>query len=369
MSMTPTRPDVLTALDWAARVEMRSHLLVRWPRQRAFRYAERVAVSATVSRDQLPERLFPHTSAASLLDLAVEPGESRSSADVTVLGVMRADYLRFRSFYLSGLRQRSTPLTLAVHEQVPGPGQTTLLAGVQIAREAQGRIGLTVPRVVDLGELPAGRYGPALEWALKEVVNGSPIPPDKVADAVPHLLHGVQQLWRLREVSQAPLGEAAATRAQEELRRLARLGPELGLWPDDVDRPRVVERALSLVQERPVLTYGLTHGDPGVGNSLLLDDGGLALLDWEHAAVRHLCHDAMKVLAAPTVNPSSWPHRMPELPGRGGAPANLQLAIATLLFLTGWQSRTRRAVKRGAEAANRARVQRLLGGLQALLDA
>ena len=364
----PQRPDVLTALDWAARVEARSRLLLSWPRQRDVRYGDRVAVRTDLRDTELPERLFPHTPGRTLLDLAIRPGRSRSSADVTVLGVMRAKHLRSRSFYLSGFRQRRGPLTLAVHERAPGNAGAPLLVGAQVAREAHGRIGLEVPQVLDLGGLQEPRGTGAVDWVLEEVVDGAPIPPDEAAEAVPQLLAGVAELWELREVSHTPLPAKTAAGAARALQRLDELGPDLELWPEDVDRPRLVRRALSVLEDRPVLTYGLTHGDPGFGNALRLPDGRVALLDWEHAQERHLCHDAMKVLAAPGIDPATWPDRMPSLPGISGAPATSQLAVATLLFLGGWESRTRRAAARGAQVADRQRVGRLLRAVQALLD-
>ncbi|WP_053207164.1 aminoglycoside phosphotransferase family protein [Jiangella muralis] len=294
---------------------------------------------------------------------------SAAAADVVVAGAMRtAEQLRFRAFYLTEAAR-----TLVVQQRLTSGTPTPLVAGSAHQRVLAGRTPFAVPQVLESGLSGRGPAGGAVaDWLVEEAVDGAAVRPEDAADTVVELLALLAETWRRLGVMHEPLGDEQRSRALAAFTGLAE-DPPPGSWPDALDRPTTLKRARALLDDARPLTVGLSHGDPGLGNVLRMTDGRLALVDWEDAGHRPLAHDVLKVLmsapepralAATLDAPTSL---RPALTTAGAVPWRLQVALALLLFLSGWRNRYFRAVKRGSVKAADRRMHTMLRLLDDLL--
>ncbi len=376
MSSRRSQSDALEAFAWSRQVERSSTFLPsRW-RQQPVRYTTRIGYRSDLITDEVAvcaDVFLDHATGRRLIDdaRATGQGSTRSAADVTLLGVMRGDQFRFRSFYLSGRRDGQPARTVVAHERADRGLATPLVKGSAILRSLAGRMQLRIPRVLDTGLVHDRRGGRVMDFAVEEAIDGVAITQDQAAAVAPELLAGLHDLWRAEEVRHRPMDSKVQAKARLAMIDLLDNGGGFTLWPTGVDRLTTGKKALGLLDSDAVVSSGLSHGDAGWGNVLRLkSDGSLALLDWEHAGRRLLSHDVVKVLTSSGIPPAEWPALHPPIPGATGgvAPAHLQLAMGLIVFLGGWRSRTLRARKRGSAPANQRRTHALLNALSTLLN-
>lgn len=286
---------------------------------------------------------------------------STANADVVLAGAMRTTkLLRFRSFYLRSRR------TLAVQRR-EGKGPMAIVGGTRIQAEMVGQLGFVVPRVYDAGFLRSQKA----DWIVEEVLDGTHVPGVDAQDAAREIISLLPSLSQRAATEHRSLDDSVRDRALTAFMALVDDPPD-AIWPRTVDRRPAAERVRSLLEDPRSLTFGLSHGDPGLGNVLRLEDGRLGLIDWEYAGHRAVAHDVMKViLSAP--DPAELAATLPEPPPvKGATPADVmawrrQVATAIVLFLRGWRYRHMRAVRRYSTASSRRRMHATIHTLEALL--
>ncbi|RIQ28189.1 aminoglycoside phosphotransferase family protein [Jiangella rhizosphaerae] len=374
----PAASDAVRSLEWTAAIERTARSLpspgrVARLRRRYFFHDNRIAFSVRLD----PASPFPSSgvfvdqrTGASVLVAGDRPRvRSAAAADVVVAGAMRtAEQLRFRAFYVTETHQ-----TLVVQQRVAAGTPTPLVAGSAHQRALAGRTPFAVPRVLESGLAGRGLSGDAVaDWLVEEAVDGAAVRPEDAEDTVHELLTLLAETWQRLGVSHEPLGAEQRSRALAAFTILAD-DPPPGLWPAGLDPQATLRRARALLDDARPLTVGLSHGDPGLGNVLRTTDGRLALVDWEDAGYRPLAHDVLKVLmsapdpralAAALDTPASL---RPAVASAGAVPWRLQIAVAELLFLSGWRNRYFRAVKRGSVKIANRRMQTMLTMLDDLL--
>lgn len=379
----PDISDAVRSLDWTAAIERSTGMLpaargIARLRRRDFFHDNRVAFSADLDTTTA----FPSSgvfvdqrTGVSMLVAGDRPRvRSTAAADVVVAGAMRtAEQLRFRAFYVSEAHR-----TLVVQQRLAPDTPTPLVTGSRHQVELAGRIPFAVPRLLESGLAERGFAGrgphadAVADWVVEEALDGAPVGPAEVEETVAELLALLGETWQRLGVRHERLGGEQRGRALTAFAGLAD-DPPPGIWPGDLDPHRIWLRARALLDDGRPLTVGLSHGDPGVGNVLRLAGGGLALVDWEDAGFRPVAHDVVKVLmsapdpratAATLAAPDSL---RPALDAAGAAPWRLQVAVALLLFLSGWRNRYLRAVKRGSVKAADRRMHLMLGMLDDLL--
>ncbi|SDS14390.1 Phosphotransferase enzyme family protein [Jiangella sp. DSM 45060] len=379
----PAVSDAVRSLEWAAVIERTTGSLpsargVARLRRRHFFHDNRIAFSDRLD----PSAAFPssgvfvdqRTGASVLVTDGRLRVRSTAAADVVVAGAMRtAEQLRFRAFYVTEAGR-----TLVVQQRFAPGTPTPLVAGSVHQRSIVGRTPFAVPRVLESGVAGRGLAGPGpsggavADWLVEEAVDGAAVRPEDAADTVVELLALLAEMWQRLGVTHSPLDGEQRSRALAAFTALAE-DPPPGSWPGALDRPATLERARALLDDARPLTIGLSHGDPGLGNVLRTTDGRLALVDWEDAGHRPLAHDVIKVLmsapdpralAATLDAPASL---RPALDTAGAVPWRPQVALALLLFLSGWRNRYFRAVKRGSVKAADRRMHTMLRLLDDLL--
>lgn len=374
----PDSSDAVRSLEWTAAIERTASSLpaargVARLRRRDFFHDNRIAFSAQLdTATAFPSRgvFVDHRTGASVLVASGRPTvRSVAAADVVLAGAMRtAEQLRFRAFYLTEAHR-----TLVVQQRFDPATPTPLVAGSEHQRALAGRTPFAIPRVLESGLARRGLDADAVaDWLVEEVFDGAPVGAGQAADAVPELLALLGETWERLGLTHERLSGEQRTRALTAFSGLAD-DPPPGIWPDDLDPHHTWLRVRALLDDGRPLTVGLSHGDPGLGNVLRLADGRLALVDWEDAGYRPVAHDVVKVLmsspdplglARVLEEPASL---RPALSAAGAVPWRLQVAVALVLFLSGWRNRYFRAVKRGSiKIANR-RMHLLLGMLDDLL--
>jgi hypothetical protein len=374
----PDVSDAVRSLDWAAAIERTTGSLpaargVARLRRRDFFHDNRIAFSAELdTATAFPSRgvFVDHRTGASVLVAGGRPTvRSVAAADVVVAGAMRtAEQLRFRAFYVTEAHR-----TLVVQQRFDPATPTPLVAGSEHQRALAGRTPFAVPRVLESGLARRGLGADAVaDWLVEEVFDGAPVGPDHAADAVPELLALLAETWERLGLTHERLSGEQRTRALTAFSGLAD-DPPPGIWPDDLDPHHTWLRVRALLDDGRPLTVGLSHGDPGLGNVLRLADGRLALVDWEDAGYRPVAHDVVKVLMS-SPDPRGLARLLeepaslrPALAAAGAVPWRLQVAVALVLFLSGWRNRYFRAVKRGSVKAANRRMHLLLGILDDLL--
>lgn len=383
-ALHPAAP-VLRAAAWAASLERSLAPLVPSRRTRVIHHGSRTAHLPGV--DTSPHAAYFVNHKGSPLigpDACPHVARTRSTASVVMVGGMAEASVRARAVYLHA----DTPLVMAVHEHPDTGPVTGLLQGVEIQRLVHGRLPVTVPRVLAADTVRVGGRdrawqwpsrrrsdvaGPGVDgWADAVVEDWLPGTPVRLEDehARSELLDAVAALWALEDTTTVPLSSADAERVGSRFARLVEEGHEWDLWPAELDPQEMARRVRSLLSREVRLTVGLSHGDPGLGNALRTDDGGLVLVDWEDAGHRVLSHDVLKVLSSAQVPGEHWAGHHPAVPRGGDArvlPGDQQLAVALLQFLVGWRNRTVRARRRRSLSAHRARTHRMLLALDGLL--
>ncbi|WP_198663354.1 aminoglycoside phosphotransferase family protein [Jiangella endophytica] len=342
-------------------------------RRRHFFHDNRIAFSAQLD----PAAPFPSSgvfvdqrTGASVLVAGSRPlVRSAAAADVVVAGAMRtAEQLRFRAFYVTEVHR-----TLVVQQRSAPGTPTPLVTGSAHQRTVAGRTPFAVPRVLASGLVGHGLPGDAVaDWLVEEAVDGAAVRAEDAEDTALELLALLAETWQRLGVTHEPLGADPRARALAAFSGLTD-DPPPGSWPGGLDPQVMALRARSLLDDTRPLTVGLSHGDPGLGNVLRVTDGRLALVDWEDAGHRPLAHDVLKVLmsapdpralAATLEAPASL---RPALAAAGAVPWRLQVAVALLLFLSGWRNRYFRAVRRGSVKAADRRMHTMLAMLDDLL--
>ncbi|SDU77166.1 aminoglycoside phosphotransferase family protein [Jiangella alkaliphila] len=383
---SPTPPttvasEAATALAWSARLERDSAVLPHhgWARlrRRPFRANRRVVYRRDLdSAGQFPcSGLFIDQRTGASLLLPTEGGEVRSwsEADVILLGAMRSPgQFRFRAFFVTGAPNRRPLATIAVQQRSDPATASPLVAGARVAASLAGRTALVVPAVLDHGTASLGRHGAVADWVVEQALDAHPIALADAATTVTELIDLLAGMWARCGLDHAPLHGHDRDRA---LRAFAALveQPPADIWPHDLDPAQTWPRVQDALTERRPLTVGISHGDPGIGNALRLPDGRLALTDWEDAAHRPIAHDVIKaLLSAPTAVQSlntSTPNPLRAAMSAAGAAAwERQLAIALIMFLTGWKNRHARARRRNSLTAHTQRMHRQLHLLTRLLE-
>lgn len=368
----------LLAAAWSAEAERALDLLPRTRRTRVLRHGERVAHRPGLEQTASGDYFRSSRDGTSILGPEQCPGTSRSpsSASVVVVGGMADRHMRQRSFYLDA----PVPLALALHERPRQRAASGLLKGVRIQRLAHGRLPARVPGILESRTLQFGsrrpwwRSSPRAEGlgtadvVVEEWLPGRPLRVDE--EGVEHeLLAVVAALWELEETTTLEVPAKVRARVGERFAALVRSDPRLRLWPQGVDAADLGSRVARLVDTPLRVTSGVSHGDPGLGNALRTDEGGLVLVDWEDAGHRVLSHDVLKVLGSASVPPESWSGQHPRVPTADPRvlPSDQQLAVALLQFLAGWEERTDRARRRRSVQAHRRRLRRQLAALDGLL--
>lgn len=373
------REPSLTAASWSAQIERDLSVLPSGRRQQAVRYGRWVLHSLSFEQHPWAATFTSAEKGAPILGAGPCPhlSRTRSAADLIMVGRMVDRHLRYRAFYSGG----DEPLSLVVHEVARDGRRTGLLAGASLQRLVHGRLPVAVPQVVRTETTqvrPPGRWAPwpgstpptpgkAVDLVVEEWLPGRPARVED-AEVVAQLLATIRTLWSVEPLVTAPIGATSLARTRQRFTALVETPGDL--WPGDVDHVTVRRRVHSLLDRNPSVTIGLSHGDPGVGNALRTEGGGVALIDWEDADRRPLSHDIFKILASSTAPPEHWGEFHPGLPGtlhRQSCSAHEQLALAILQFLEGWQSRTRRAQRRHALPAHRRRMHRMIRAVDALL--
>ncbi|TDD72996.1 aminoglycoside phosphotransferase family protein [Jiangella aurantiaca] len=370
--------DAVRSLEWAAVIERTTESLpsargVARLRRRHFFHDNRIAFSVRLD----PATPFPssgvfvdqRTGASVLVAGDRPPVRSAAVADVVLAGAMRtAEQLRFRAFYVTEMHR-----TLVVQQRFAPGTPTPLVAGSAHQRALAGRTPFAVPRVLESGLAGQGLSGDAVvDWLVEEAVDGAAVRPEDAEDTVHELLALLGETWQRLGVTHEPLGGEQRSRALAAFSSLADAPPR-DSWPGDLDPHGVLLRARALLDDARPLTVGLSHGDPGLGNVLRTTGGRLALVDWEDAGYRPLAHDVLKVLmSAPDplalVAALEAPASLrPALTSAGAVPWRLQVAVALLLFLSGWRNRYFRAVKRGSGRVASRRIHTMLAMLDDLL--
>lgn len=347
-----SRPRELQAYGWAARIERVSELVPSVLLSRSVSYGQGIATRHRLLPTDLGayQDLFtdPETG-ASLLGFEPHGRERvRSSAEVVLLGALRAGRGRSRAFYLTGRR----PVTVAIYDRLVARHQRTVRRAAQVQARVHGRLPVEVPEVLDVGTVVDDRLG-TVDFVAESALPGRPVSAARdTTTVVPQLLAALTELWQLEPPTTVQMEGRVCQRGLEALVDLADNGQGFGLWPSDVDAPRV-RAAVTRLMKRPVTrSVGLSHGDPGLGNVLRRPDGGLALLDWEDARSRHFTHDVLKVLLTAGVPVDQWDSCLPDIPS-GSPPADPpehQLAATLVQLLVGWRQRRAIARRRGTHA-------------------
>ncbi|WP_162606162.1 phosphotransferase [Jiangella asiatica] len=363
--------DAVRSLAWTTLIERASDALPR-PRgvaryrRRDFLHDNRVAVAASLDVNAAfpGSGLFvdPVTGASLLVTAGVRPqARSGAAADVVVAGAMRTvEQLRFRSFYLADGRSRS----LVVHQRSAPAVATPLVAGARLQSTLFDTTPFVVPRVLETGY--ADRV--SADWVVEETLDGAPVAAADAEATVGAMIGLLAQWWESLGTEQAPLGAAQRTRALTAFADLTDDPPD-GVWAADLDRELTSRRVRELLTDERPLTIGLSHGDPGIGNVLRLRDGRLALVDWEDAGHRPVAHDVVKALmSAPDPVALAAALEEPALVAGGAMPWRSQVAVALLLFMSGWRNRYFRAVKRKSIVAGTRRLRTQLHVVATLLD-
>lgn len=374
----PDISDAVRSLEWTAAIERTASSLpaargVARLRRRDFFHDNRIAFSAQLdTATAFPSRgvFVDHRTGASVLVASGRPTvRSAAAADVVLAGAMRtAEQLRFRAFYLTEAHR-----TLVVQQRFDPAAPTPLVAGSEHQRALAGRTPFAVPRVLESGLARRGLDADAVaDWLVEEVFDGAPVGPGHAADTVRELLALLGETWERLGLTHERLSGEQRTRALTAFSGLAD-DPPPGIWPDDLDPHHTWLRVRALLDDGRPLTVGLSHGDPGLGNVLRLADGRLALVDWEDAGYRPVAHDVVKVLMS-SPDPLGLARLLeepvslrPALSAAGAVPWRLQVAVALVLFLSGWRNRYFRAVKRGSIRIANRRMHLLLGMLDDLL--
>lgn len=379
----PDISDAVRSLDWTAAIERTTGSLpaargVARLRRRDFFHDNRIAFSAQLdTTTAFPSSgvFVDHRTGASVLVAGGRPTvRSVAAADVVVAGAMRtAEQLRFRAFYVTEAQR-----TLVVQQRIQPTTPTPLVAGSEHQRALAGRTPFAVPRILEGGHAGRGFAGrgphadAVADWLVEEALDGAPVGAAEAAEAVPELLALLGETWQRLGVTHERLGGDQRSRALTAFSGLAD-DPPPGIWPGDLDPHHTWLRVRALLDDGRPVTVGLSHGDPGLGNVLRLADGRLALVDWEDAGYRPLAHDVVKVLmSAPGPRAMATTLEAPEtlrpaLAAAGAIPWRLQVAVALVLFLSGWRNRYFRAVKRGSVKVANRRMHVMLGILDDLL--
>ena len=377
--------DAVRALKLSALIEKTTTVLPRPGRillrrhQRPFFYDKNIAFSCDLEMaDSVPCAgvFVNHLTGASLLNSRNHlQTSSYSTADVVMAGGMRSPgKFRFRSFYLTSTHARYGATTLATHQRVNPRTPSPLARGARVAATLHGQTPFVVPRVLEQGVSRKGFSNSCVvDWVVEAALDGASIAADEAEDTVRELIQLLEFSWLSLGVEHSELDSVQRTRALDAVAALVN-DPPADIWPDDVDRTRTWRRVQNVLSEHRPLTVGLSHGDPGLGNLLRLVDGRLALIDWEDAAMRPVAHDAIKaMISAPDpakilAMPPTVAEFRSAMAAAGAATWEVQLAIALLMFLSGWKHRHVRAVERRSRQANNRRMHRMIRFLDQLLD-
>jgi len=159
-----------------------------------------------------------------------------------------------------------------------------LHAGAAVLERLGPRIPLVVPRPLDRGR------GLRHVWVVEDLLRGRETTIDEWPSVVDEVMEGLWAIWTLsglRLASARQLLDGGDISAA-----MAVLDSVQSAGVRDMPRDRI-EQVARLSGQQAV---GWCHGDPVPFNVMQLNDGRLALLDWEIAGRRPIAHDAVKAL-------------------------------------------------------------------------
>lgn len=266
------------------RVERRSRVLPRAPFRRQFTLQGRLVLEEAVENPRRALRRVPDPAPgeSSHLDRVVTRSLALSVSQVR-LAKLGGGLVRLRGFY------PAEGVTVVMHQRRRRTS-SGLLRGVRAQRLLAAVASYQVPEVREVGSWRS------LDWVVENLVQGlHPAPADQGLLAV--------------RLLQALI--ATSTRAGVEHECLGRwVGPHVtgtidallhhdwvrngGLVPDPDSLVDRVRHLLARGDDR--IAVSLCHGDPVFSNVLATADGGLALVDWEHAGRLPVAQDIAKVL-------------------------------------------------------------------------
>lgn len=334
------------AVDAIRSVERRSAPLRRLPRTPGeWVQRGRLLLRAGVDRTRLPLSI-PTDGFAPIA--TVPP----LAADAVLLSSIPGARVACRAFYIDA------GLTIAVRGA--GLRRSRLLAGARVAGRLLGSGELAVPRQLDRGR----RLRTA--WIVEELLTGTRMTRRSWPDVIDRVVVGVTALWRESAPERRSVRDVvpwlAASRVAELLRRME-------LRPSDAGN--LLVRVEELAGTADALLVGWTHGDPVPNNLLMLDDGRLALLDWERAGRNPLGLDACRMLAAldqPTGAIEHLVERCAPYQRPGVLAMRDQAAVALLDLLPTWADQREAWRSAGREKGYRVRNARRLRLLEHLLE-
>jgi hypothetical protein len=328
-----------------ARVEGRSAPLRDLPRGGVeWRRHGRLLVRRDVEHEKLPIRLAIGEG---------EPwrGQVPVAADAILLSTLPGARVSCRAFYLDAR------LTVTVRSANLSPSR--LLRGSRVAARFHGDGPLVVPRQVDRGRRLH------LAWVVEELLAGASASRRRWPSLIDRVSDGVVSLWR---------------RADTEKRGTRRIVPwltavavaecveALGVAP--IDAGRLAQAVGELERTVETCLVGWTHGDPVPNNVLELQDGRLALVDWERAGRNPLGLDACRLLAAledPDGAIERLERRFASIRPSGVLPIRQQAAVALIGLLPTWAGQREAWHAAGRETGYRVRNARRVRLLERLL--
>lgn len=280
----------------------------------------------------------------------------RLAADAVLLSSIPGALIGCRAFYVE------PGLTGSVRGA--GLRRSRIIAGSRVAARFAGRhgdAGLVVPHQLDRGR------GLRRAYVLEESLPGDRVRGREWPDHVERVIDGLARLWPRSEPRSHATGDVVPWLGADRVDTL------LGALDVDVrDRRRMLEGVARLARSTDRLLVGWTHGDPVPNNVLRLDDGRLALVDWERAGRNPLGLDACRLLAPlddPRPATAQLEHRFAALRSPRTLPLPAQAAIALLSLLPTWLAQREAWHAAGRARAYRNRNARRVRLLETLLDA
>jgi hypothetical protein len=273
------------------------------------------------------------------------------AADAVLLSTLPGSRVSCRAFYLDA------GLTVTLRRATLHPSQ--LLRGARVAARFHGDGPLLVPRQIDRGR------GLHVAWVVEELLDGVTATRRRWPSMVDRVSEGAVAMWR-----------RAHTRRRQPRRIVPWLSAvavadrieALGVMPSNADG---LARAIgTLEHDTRACLVGWTHGDPVPNNVLELEDGRLALVDWERAGRNPLGLDACRLLAAldePGPAIDRLEDRFASMRPNGVLPVRLQAAVGLVGLLPTWANQREAWHAAGRATGYRVRNARRVRLLEQLL--
>jgi hypothetical protein len=231
---------------------------------------------------------------------------------------------------------------------LPWPRESALHRGARVCQRLWGRLGnLVLPRILETGR------GFRHAWVVEELLRGRVPPAERWPDVVPRLLEGLTSLWTSDRIEEQPVSRLLSPAAAAHALNAVATGRSGG-----ADLPAIADAARQVVERNTdaTLLVGWGHGDPARLNVLELEDGRLALTDWEAARRRPLAHDAQRALLGmqdPLGMIADSARTMQAMATRAAAPWRDQLVVAAVMILAKNAFRYKKAARTGSPEFHR----------------